>query len=279
MSLREQARERSHHLDVSSLDVDLSEDAATAQQSVPGIPASLATKPRNSLRDSVQRAQQFRLDGLVTSFAEPLQDLLGPKQFLITDAQISTLDCLVSAYLCLALLPGLPQPWLADTLRRKFRPLCDYANLQRSTLLAGYRRGSDTEIMNDEHLAPSSTGHAQESPDRVSRHDTLAPSAYISLLFERTIRSIPFLETHLAASRLTESFPGIEENAHQTEKSQARILGISAAVAAATAGAYLLTGPLLTARRAGEYTTVRRLDSFGEVGAALAILPSSSGLR
>ncbi len=200
---------------------------------------------------------------------------------MLSDTHLSSLDCLVSAYLTLALLPELPQPWLADTLRRKFGPLCDYAINQGSVLLSGYCQATQSgfETMNEDNSTPSGTDQMHELPDRLSRQHTMAPSAYVSLLFERTIRSIPFVQTHIASSRLTESFPGIERTINETEKLQARTLGISAVVAGAAAGVYFLTGPLLASRPSQEDVAGRSLDSFGEAGAALAVLPSLPALR
>lgn len=39
---------------------------------------------------------------------------------------MSSLDCLALGYLCLMLVPELPQPWLAKTMRRKFPDLCTW---------------------------------------------------------------------------------------------------------------------------------------------------------
>ena len=44
----------------------------------------------------------------------------------MSETQFSSLDCLALGYLSLMLVPELPQPWLAKTMRRKFPDLCTW---------------------------------------------------------------------------------------------------------------------------------------------------------
>lgn len=58
---------------------------------------------------------------------EPLRRLLAHRTVLLGGTRPSSLDCLALGYLSLALVPALPQSWLADGLEAKYAPLCRYA--------------------------------------------------------------------------------------------------------------------------------------------------------
>ncbi|KAG9238224.1 Tom37 C-terminal domain-containing protein [Amylocarpus encephaloides] len=123
-SVRVAAKERTAHLGLSSLDIDNDE---TQSQEASIIPESLR-KPKSTvsslLKGSPETGAQIRLHALATDFFGPLNRLKGKKQYLVSDAQFSSLDCLALGYLSLCLIPDLPQPWLSQTLRRDFPDLC-----------------------------------------------------------------------------------------------------------------------------------------------------------
>jgi len=73
-----------------------------------------------------QHAVRFRLDALADAFFEPLQELLGKKRYMVSEEKVSSLDCIAVAYLALALIPRLPQRWLAETMTARYPDLCSY---------------------------------------------------------------------------------------------------------------------------------------------------------
>ena len=75
-----------------------------------------------------QSSARFKLDALVDAAFKPLQQLLGKKKWLLSDETASSLDCLALGYLSLALLPDVPQSWLAEGLRGRYPDLCKYVD-------------------------------------------------------------------------------------------------------------------------------------------------------
>jgi sorting and assembly machinery component 37 len=134
-SIRATAKQRTAHLGLSSLDIDSDDSSPPPSQSI--IPDSLR-RPKNTvsslLAANPETNAQIRLDALATNFLEPLDKLRGKKQFFVSDSQFSSLDCLALAYLSLMLVPDLPQPWLAQTLRKKFPVLCAWTEELKKTV-------------------------------------------------------------------------------------------------------------------------------------------------
>jgi sorting and assembly machinery component 37 len=128
-SIRASAKARTAHLGLSSLDFDTEDTTHSSSESI--IPRSLR-RPHNTvsslLASSPEANAQIRLDALATDFFEPLQKLRKGKRFFVSEEQLSSLDCLALGYLSLMLVPELPQPWLAKTMRRKFPDLCTWTN-------------------------------------------------------------------------------------------------------------------------------------------------------
>ncbi|KAL8661254.1 MAG: hypothetical protein Q9202_005738 [Teloschistes flavicans] len=73
-----------------------------------------------------KHAARFRLDALTKSFLEPLVQLLDGKCYLLSENRITSLDCLALGYLSLALVPGLPIPWLSQLMKSRYPSLCRY---------------------------------------------------------------------------------------------------------------------------------------------------------
>ena len=135
-AVRAAAKTRTEYLGLSSLDIDSDDvEATTNNRSI--IPESLRLNPRHTVTSLLAAAPenkaQIRLDSLATSFFTPLHSLRGSKRFFLSSTEPNTLDCLAFGYLSLCLLPDLPQPWLARTMRQKFPNLCAFVHdLQRS---------------------------------------------------------------------------------------------------------------------------------------------------
>lgn len=126
---RTAAKGRTKHLDIFSLDLDSNgREPRTRTLGSDPIPESLRG-PRQTLSSLIQQTQhasRFRLEALADSFLEPLEQLLDDKRYLITDAGPSSLDCLAFAYLALASVPDVPQPWFAETMKDRHSTLCTY---------------------------------------------------------------------------------------------------------------------------------------------------------
>ncbi|TVY65676.1 Metaxin-like protein [Lachnellula suecica] len=137
-SVRAAAKLRTEHLGLSSLDVDTEDVDASREKSI--IPESLR-RPKATvsslLAANPETNAQIKLDALATNYFEPLQKIKGQKQYFVSDSQFSSLDCLALGYLSLMLIPELPQPWLAKTMRKKFPDLCTWTGEMRDNVFGG----------------------------------------------------------------------------------------------------------------------------------------------
>lgn len=128
--LRAAAKTRTEHLDVFSLDLDsIGKDPPRNRNFGQDlIPKSLqrSRQTLSSLLQQTQHTSLFRLKALAEAMFNPLEQLLGKKRYLISDNEPSNLDYLAFAYLALALIPVVPQPWLAETMRVEHPTLCTY---------------------------------------------------------------------------------------------------------------------------------------------------------
>jgi glutathione S-transferase len=149
---RDQARARTAHMGLSSLDVDMSADEGfapgrgtasseyEAAKRAAGIPTE--NQPRalrmgrgkgiGGFLGTPVYAARFRLDALTNELLEPLADLLGGKQYLLEGDRPSSLDCLACGYLSLLLYPAVPQAWVKDTIHMKFPRILSYVRRLRS---------------------------------------------------------------------------------------------------------------------------------------------------
>lgn len=81
-------------------------------------------------------ATKFRLDALSKDLLEPLADLLGRKDYLLRQDQLSSLDCLAFGYLSLLLYPAVPQAWLREAIQTKFPRIRSYIQRMRKELFS-----------------------------------------------------------------------------------------------------------------------------------------------
>jgi sorting and assembly machinery component 37 len=129
--LRDQAKKRSEHLGLSSLDVDAAQEEDDKKESTyltAQIPKSLR-KPKQTVSSLLGRNQQknrFRLDAVTESFFEPLSDILDDKNWLL-GRDASSADCLAVGFLALMRSPQLQHKWLAETLQRTHPRLDEWA--------------------------------------------------------------------------------------------------------------------------------------------------------
>lgn len=147
--MRAAAKLRTDHLGLSGLDID-TENGMRKEPSI--IPESLRTSRTtvsSLLAASPEANAQIRLDSLARNFLQPLQDLLGDKKYLVSDSQLSSLDCLALGYLSLMLLPELPQPWLSKAVRTKFPRLSAWTQDSRAGVFGPVVTVDDALLSND----------------------------------------------------------------------------------------------------------------------------------
>lgn len=136
---RNEARARTTHLGLSSLDVETLYDdldtQTTAGASISGQfeatkkaaeqgrtkGPSLLPLGRRSLRGvlrSAEHGDRFKLQQLANRCFEPLDAMLGDRTWLLSEDTPSSADILAFGYLSLMLHPECPQGWLKEALRR-----------------------------------------------------------------------------------------------------------------------------------------------------------------
>ncbi|CAG8053601.1 unnamed protein product [Penicillium salamii] len=136
------AKSRTEHMGLSSLDLQAMEDQRQRDHSAAvaagQIPQNLIQKPKETVSKMLGRTSQsnhFRLEALTADFFDPLEAMLSTKSCLLPADQNnspSSLDCIASAYLSLALIPELAFPWLRDAMRTKAPLLTAYTERMRS---------------------------------------------------------------------------------------------------------------------------------------------------
>ena len=166
--LRVLAKARTEHLGLSSLDLaTLEEDRRSSSRKAGGlIPQSLRTSRQTvtGLVREKQSSARFKLDALVDAAFAPLQQLLGGKKWMLSDEKASSLDCLALGYLSLALLPDLPQSWLAEGLQMRYPDLCRFVEDGVKTVFGGKVTAEDA-LPNSarDQSASSHQGRARET--------------------------------------------------------------------------------------------------------------------
>ncbi|KAI9810177.1 MAG: hypothetical protein M1827_006623 [Pycnora praestabilis] len=295
---REAAKARTTHLGLSAVDFDNAGNTKVGESSTNSqIPESLRTRPKQTLSSLLGQAQHtnhFRLNPLMTSFLEPLQDLLEKKRFLLSESKPSSLDCQAVAYLALSLYPDLPQSWLAETMRTKFGRLCAYVHDLRQTFYGG--------AVNVEDALPSSRNinsqdSAQQERDQRARGKLMLPwlvpeseglLGIGSLLVENIADSIPIISQFRTASRLRDAHLAdalTDEDKSQVKASDKALRReLLTQIATVTVGVSAFVGYLfytgIVSISSGEAEADNQeegieranLGDMGEAGAALAAL-------
>lgn len=132
------ARSRTAHLGLAALEIETCIESNDSNMT--SVPERLR-KPRAEvskiLTASSQTAAQIRLDALASECFEPLEALRAKKRYLVSNSQFTSLDCLALGYLSLMLIPELPQPWLARTMRQKFPRLAAWTQELRTEIFGG----------------------------------------------------------------------------------------------------------------------------------------------
>lgn len=205
--LRSAAKVRTEHLGLSSLDLEATEeersrDHAAALPAGRQIPASLVTRPRetvSSLLGKTAHQNQFKLHRLTAEFLGRAEELLGSKPYMLSSKkQPSSVDCLALAYLCLALVPDMPHAWLRESLKSKSPALVDYTQRLRRQCF-GVVELADAGLgqrQQQQQADANATALPWRAPQRVSL------SQLGSTLLATFADSIPVLKDIRATNRL-----------------------------------------------------------------------------
>ena len=219
--------------------------------------------------EQAQQAQRIRLDALICSFLEPLQNLLGSNTSLLSKSGPSSVDCVAFGYLALAYRPELPQSWLRDRIRSSFAPLARYVE-SLQPLLPGASAAPNNEIDDSRALEHPQVPESGE-PQRPSR---------ILLALGSALRAMPLINSYLIDARFAKAFT----DASSANKPAATALSANSLVDAKPLGLVTITvGLCLTwLLLAGSSASIlpRRgrpnqadLKGLGQAGATLASLP------
>ena len=132
---RNEARARTGHLGISSIDVDdVHEDLSNKPHGLADLGTNSTFEPEVQKRASLllggrhtvmgllrrpEHSAVFKLHALAENFFEPLHEWLAERSSgcFFSDAP-TAVDCLAYGYLSLMLYPQLPQSWLADTMQK-----------------------------------------------------------------------------------------------------------------------------------------------------------------
>ncbi|ODM15218.1 hypothetical protein SI65_09457 [Aspergillus cristatus] len=124
--LHSAAKTRTEHLGVSSLDLEALEEQRKREHSAAvaagQVPQNFIQRPRDTvsgLLGKTSQQNQFKLEGLTAELFEPLEEILGDKEYLLSDSAPCSLDCLALGYLALAVVPEMSYTWLRDAMQSK----------------------------------------------------------------------------------------------------------------------------------------------------------------
>ncbi|KAG9558074.1 hypothetical protein KCU71_g11513, partial [Aureobasidium melanogenum] len=273
---RHEARQRTQHLGVSSLDVDdIHEDVidkpSSMQSEQQKKPFEHETEKharrllgrKDTVRTLLQKpehAAAFKLNAIADNFFEPLQELLKNHSNLLGTDQPAIVDCLAFGYLSLMFYPKMPQNWLASTMRLKYQKLVVYLGSLRDTFRVD--------------------AHPDEALDAVSQSErgaaelpwvspqTFGPIAVMSYIGQSLFSQLPLPKTDSGLEHLP-----IRRQPGFLKRYLPAVLGLtSTSLALLTFWAYNnLTWPH---GEAVHFFGRRRLVDYGAAGATLSALGS-----
>ncbi|KIW98686.1 uncharacterized protein Z519_00347 [Cladophialophora bantiana CBS 173.52] len=271
---RAQAKKRSEHLGLDSLDVD-SAQAEEEKRADTGltahIPKSLR-KPRQTVTGLLGRHQQknrFRLDAVTEDFFEPLSEMLGKKKWLLGD-QACSADCLVIGYLVLMQTPALEHGWLRESLQRKHAILHKWV-ISRAAEAFGPPPDVSLVLGRKHGLEPSELS----LPWRVPASSSLPQ--VVHAVVEGCISSIPLIGSWYGVSEIGNTHTSGRER-HREKQLQLASLQrrrdvyleiVASGMATVGLMAWLVYHGLLPVPRWGRSVSTRR--GFGEAGVLLGL--------
>ena len=180
---------------------------------------------------------------------------------MLSDERPCSLDCLVLGYLSLAMIPDLPQSWLAEGMRERFPDLCRYIEDGIQEVFGGG--------LTPEDALPNSTKDQFVTSQQQSK-TTLpwrAPNHNISAsLLINTLDLLPFYKRTTVTTSSTQPPHSSDAPPHTLTSTLLSPVLASAGAVAAIAG-YLVYANLST-----QEPERRKLSDMGEAGALFASL-------
>lgn len=266
---RAAAKARTGHLDLSSLDLDTSnEDEATksrfaAGTEIPRLVARSTQKTVSSLIKQPQHAARFRLDTLAETFLEPLAQLQQGKYYLLSEERMTSLDCLALGYLSLALVPELPQSWLSQSLKSKYPPLRHYVEDLAQDCFGILLNARD-------RVSPS-----KETDKTLPRKDRYTANLQLSVPVRSSLESLPYIGALYHPHILQQSTTKTNEDVARFPVLPTVFVGLAASLTA-LASYVLFTGempspPSFAWPSIGRHPS-RRLADMGDAGAMLGTI-------
>ncbi|KAH0007797.1 hypothetical protein KCU78_g11582, partial [Aureobasidium melanogenum] len=273
---RHEARQRTQHLGVSSLDVDdIHEDVidkpSSMQSEQQKKPFEHETEKharrllgrKDTVRTLLQKpehAAAFKLNAIADNFFEPLQELLKNHSNLLGTDQPAIVDCLAFGYLSLMFYPKMPQNWLASTMRLKYQKLVVYLGSLRDTFRVDAHPDEALDV-----VSQSEKGAAElpwVSPQ------TFGPIAVMSYIGQSLFSQLPLPKTDSGLEHLP-----IRRQPSFLKRYLPAVLGLtSTSLALLAFWAYKnLTWPH---GEAVHFFGRRRLVDYGAAGATLSALGS-----
>lgn len=272
--LRKAAKTRTEHLDVFSIDLDSTgqEPPKTRNSGEDLIPKSLrgSRQTLSSLLQQTQQTSRFRLEALAEAMFNPLEQLLGTKRYMISDKEPSTLDYLAFAYLALAFIPVLPQPWLTEIMRAKHPTLCAYVENLMQEFFHGPANIDDAF---QDHGLPS------KDPEILRRYSLpWSPSpqngimSAASALISHSLGSLSFQDS---SKIIKKKCMPLEDTQHQLSSTASS--GILPAAVALASGlvavcSYLVYSGVVNFPFSEKESKPRTLTDLGEAGAMLSFI-------
>lgn len=294
---RATAKSRTAHLNFSSLDLDDHNSAESNRKSIlEMIPTSLRSSRESvsSLVNLPQHASRFRLEALADDWLGPLHELLGEKLYLLSDQRPTSLDCLAFAYLALAVVPVVPQPWLKDSVIARYPKLAAYVNQLVALAFGGPTRANRAIMQSPPPPPPRSADTASgfgSNRNEGARSEGVLPwrepqprGTYLTAmaLFDSVFGSLPIIGAHyrngiiILAPVQNESPEKMMHAKTKNDSSLPRqtILPAVLTVVGTTAvamTAYFFYGGLSTFLATEPGPRKHRFSDFGEAGALLAM--------
>ena len=180
---------------------------------------------------------------------------------MLSDERPSSLDCLALGYLSLAMIPDLPQSWLAEGMRERYPDLCRY-------LEGGIQEVFGGEVMLEDALSNSTED--QSATTRKRNKTTLpwkAPTHNISAsLLNSTLDLLPFYKRTTITTPSTQSPHSSDAPAHTLTST------LLPPLVASTGALVAIAGYLVYANLSTQEPERRKLSDMGEAGALFASL-------
>ena len=169
-TIHAQAKSRTDHLGLSSLDLQYTGDNQAGRPAVGAdiVPDSLRSTPQSllSLVRRPETASRFKLEALADRFLRPLNILLGEKKYFVSQSSFSSLDCIAYAYLALMLRPQVPQPWVREIVDRRYPRLQTYVASIVTSCLRG-SVGVEKAITGDDDGSDEQSYDVKDPPPRL----------------------------------------------------------------------------------------------------------------